>query len=277
MRLGMINSAWAQAGRDTAWGIQKTAEIGFDCIDIFADPLDIDARERKLIRVECEKANLPIISVACVAVGLIDPNPSVRRFHQERCRAYLDMTYEFGGENLLLVLGEYIWEQQVVTPAEQWATAIDELKKLGDHAGKLDLKIALELEPFKMSLLNTVDKMANFLDGVKREAVQANIDISHCELSNTPAAGLETLRGRACHVHLSDCDGKIHGDLPPGRGVVDFVPYLKKIKELSLPGAVSLELEYSPDPSQIEAWVREAYTATAKLMDQVGMRPFKTR
>ncbi|RLS50671.1 MAG: sugar phosphate isomerase/epimerase [Planctomycetota bacterium] len=277
MRLGMINSAWAQAGRDTAWGIQKTAEIGFDCIDIFADPLDIDARERKLIRVECEKVNLPIISVACVAVGLIDPNPSVRRFHQERCRAYLDMTYEFGGENLLLVLGEYIWEQQVVTPAEQWATAIDELKKLGDHAGKLDLKIALELEPFKMSLLNTVDKMANFLDGVKHEAVQANIDISHCELSNTPAAGLETLRGRACHVHLSDCDGKIHGDLPPGRGVVDFVPYLKKIKELSLPGAVSLELEYSPDPSQIEAWVREAYTATAKLMDQVGMRPFKTR
>ena len=277
MRLGMINSAWAQAGRDTAWGIQKTAEIGFDCIDIFADPLDIDARERKLIRVECEKANLPIISVACVAVGLIDPNPSVRRFHQERCRAYLDMTYEFGGENLLLVLGEYIWEQQVVTPAEQWATAIDDLKKLGDHAGKLDLKIALELEPFKMSLLNTVDKMANFLDGVKHEAVQANIDISHCELSNTPAAGLETLRGRACHVHLSDCDGKIHGDLPPGRGVVDFVPYLKKIKELSLPGAVSLELEYSPDPSQIEAWVREAYTATAKLMDQVGMRPFKTR
>ena len=277
MRLGMINSAWAQAGRDTAWGIQKTAEIGFDCIDIFADPLDIDARERKLIRVECEKANLPIISVACVAVGLIDPNPSVRRFHQERCRAYLDMTYEFGGENLLLVLGEYIWEQQVVTPAEQWATAIDELKKLGDHAGKLDLKIALELEPFKMSLLNTVDKMANFLEGVKHEAVQANIDISHCELSNTRAAGLETLRGRACHVHLSDCDGKIHGDLPPGRGVVDFVPYLKKIKELSLPGAVSLELEYSPDPSQIEAWVREAYTATAKLMDQVGMRPFKTR
>ena len=277
MRLGMINSAWAQAGRDTAWGIQKTAEIGFDCIDIFADPLDIDARERKLVRVECEKVNLPIISVACVAVGLIDPNPSVRRFHQERCRAYLDMTYEFGGENLLLVLGEYIWEQQVVTPAEQWATAIDELKKLGDHAGKLDLKIALELEPFKMSLLNTVDKMANFLDGVKHEAVQANIDISHCELSNTPAAGLETLRGRACHVHLSDCDGKIHGDLPPGRGVVDFVPYLKKIKELSLPGAVSLELEYSPDPSQIEAWVREAYTATAKLMDQVGMRPFKTR
>ncbi|MFN9038789.1 MAG: sugar phosphate isomerase/epimerase, partial [Planctomyces sp.] len=53
MRLGLINSAWAQAGRDTAWGIRKTQEIGFDSIDIFADPLDIDVRERALIRREC--------------------------------------------------------------------------------------------------------------------------------------------------------------------------------------------------------------------------------
>ena len=37
MQLGLINSAWAQAGRDTAWGIQKTREIGFDSIDIFTD------------------------------------------------------------------------------------------------------------------------------------------------------------------------------------------------------------------------------------------------
>ena len=44
MKLGLINSAWVQAGRGTAFGIQKTREIGFDTIDIFADPLDIDDR-----------------------------------------------------------------------------------------------------------------------------------------------------------------------------------------------------------------------------------------
>ena len=273
MRLGLINSAWAQAGRDTAWGIRKTREIGFDCIDIFADPLDIDAIERKLIRVECEKACLPVVSVACVAVGLVDFNPSVRRFHQQRCKAYLDMTYEFGGENLLLVVGEYIWEKQVISPQEQWDTAVGELRTLGDHAARLGLKIALELEPFPMALLNSVDRMADFLDAVNHPAVQANIDISHCELSHTPAAGLEKLRGRACHVHLSDCDGTVHGDLPPGRGVVDFLPYLKKIGEMGVGGAVSLELEYSPDPARIEDWVREAYQVTARLMAQAGLRP----
>ena len=76
MKLGLINSAWVQAGRGTSYGIRKTREIGFDSIDIFADPLDIDDRERALIRRECAAAGLPIISVACVAVGLTDFNPS---------------------------------------------------------------------------------------------------------------------------------------------------------------------------------------------------------
>ena len=84
MKLGLINSAWAQAGRETAFGIRMTKEIGFDTIDIFADPLDIDVKERKLIKDECDRAGLPIVSVACVAVGLIDFNPSVQRFHVER-------------------------------------------------------------------------------------------------------------------------------------------------------------------------------------------------
>ena len=131
MKLGLINSAWAQAGRDTAFGIRMTKEIGFDTIDIFADPLDIDVKERRLIKRECDQAGLPIVSVACVAVGLIDFNPSVQRFHLERCRAYLDLAYEFEAKNLLLVLGEYIWEQQVIPPAEQWQTAVKQLPRAG--------------------------------------------------------------------------------------------------------------------------------------------------
>src|SRR5882724_2323110 len=100
MKLGLINSAWAQSGRDTAYGIRQTKDIGFDTIDIFADPLDTGVKERRLINF----------------------NPSVQRFHMERCRKYLDFVLELGAKNLLLVLGEYIWERQVIPPAEQWQT-----------------------------------------------------------------------------------------------------------------------------------------------------------
>src|SRR5580765_6685736 len=136
MKLGLINSAWAQAGRDTAWGIQKTKELGFDTIDIFTDPLDIDVRERRRIKNECDRHGLPIVSIAGVAVGLVDFNPSVQRFSIDRVRAYLDLAYEYEAKNVLLVLGEYIWNQEVIPPAEQWQTAVTNCRALAEYAGE---------------------------------------------------------------------------------------------------------------------------------------------
>ena len=272
MQLGLINSAWAQAGKDTAYGIRMTKELGFDTIDIFADPLDLGVKERLLIKRECDRAGLPIISIACVAVGLIDFNPSVQRFHLQRCRAYLDLACEYQARNVLLVLGEYIWEEQVIPPAEQWRTGVANVRELGKYAADLGLQIALELEPFKLSLVNNVERMVRFIDDVDHPAVRANIDISHLELSHTKAEELRRLRGKAIHVHISDCDGKVHGDLPPGRGVVNFGPYLREIAGLGIDGAVSIELEYSPEPDKIVDWVREAYESTAKLMREAGLR-----
>ena len=82
----------------------------------------------------------------------------------------------------------------------------------------------------------------------------------------------EYLKGRIGHVHLSDCDGKVHGDLPPGRGCVPFQPYLSALQEAGFDGTVSIELEYSPEPAKIVDWVREAYTATAGFMKELGIR-----
>ncbi|MHB1555854.1 MAG: sugar phosphate isomerase/epimerase family protein [Isosphaeraceae bacterium] len=273
MKLGLINSAWVQSGRGTAFGIRKTREIGFDTIDIFADPLDIDAREKRLIKKECDAVGLPIISVACVAVGLVDFNPSVRRFHAERVRAYLDMAYLFEARNVLLVLGEYIWQKEVIPPEEQWLAGVEQVRELGEYAENLGLEIALELEPFALSLLNDVPSMARFLDDVGHPLVKANLDISHMALAHQPADSIRSLAGRVAHVHISDCDGRVHGDLPPGRGVVDFPPYLEAIRRLDIPDAtISVELEYSPEPSRIDEWVAEAYERTAALMRAAGLR-----
>ena len=271
MKLGLINSAWAQAGRETAWGIEQTKKLGFDTIDIFTDPLDIDVRERQLIRRECDRVGLPIVSLCCVATGLIDFNPSVQRFHVDRVAQYLDLAYEFSAKNVLLVLGEYIWNREVIRPEDQWGFAVENCQRLGDYAADLGLKIALELEPFALSLLNNVDSMVRFIDDVDHEAVRANIDVSHLVLANVPAEEIRKLDGKAIHVHISDCDGKVHGDLPPGRGVVQFDPYLQEIAKLGIDGSVSIELEYSPEPDEIEAWVAEAFRETQRLMKKNGL------
>jgi sugar phosphate isomerase/epimerase len=261
MKLGLINSAWLGSPVGTAEGIHKTKEIGFDTIDVFADPLEIDIKERKLIKDTCREVGLPIMSVCCCALGIADFNGPVRRFHVERVKKHLDLVYELEGKNLLLVLGEYIWQQEVITPRDQWNWAVETVSECGDYAKGLGVEI-----------VNTLAKMVTFLDDTHHPAVRANLDISHLALAHTPAEDIPNLQGRIAHVHFSDCDGKKHGDLPPGRGVVDFRPYLAQLKKTGFNGVVSIELEYSPEPAKIVEWVAEAYRETDKLMQEIGIR-----
>ena len=272
MKLGLINSAWAQAGKGTQFGIDQTKRIGFDTVDVFADPLDIDQGERDTIKNSARRNGLPIKSVCCVAVGLVDFNPSVQRFSVDRVRAYLDLCKEFEADNLLLVLGEYIWEQQVIPPPEQWRTAVENTRKAGEHARSLGLEIAIEMEPFKLSLVRDVPTVLKFMDDVGLPNVLANCDISHLHLVRTPPSEVQRLKGRIAHVHLSDCDGKVHGDLPPGRGVTPIVDYLRAIRDTGFDRTVSIELEYSPEPARIVEWVEEAYAKTDAIMRELRCR-----
>jgi D-psicose/D-tagatose/L-ribulose 3-epimerase len=272
LKLGLISSAWLGTAVDTARGIELTKEIGFDSIDIFADPLEISPQERKIIRDACAKSGLPVISTVCCALGIADFNKPVREFHVERAKRYLDLGYELAGKNLLLVLGEYIWEQEVIPPSAQWNWAVEHVRELAQYAQGLGLELAIELEPFHMSIVNTIARMDQFLRDVNHPAAKANVDISHVALTGDPPEDIKKLKGRIAHVHLSDCDGKKHGDLPPGRGVVNFPPYLQALADAGFQGTVSIELEYSPEPDKIVDWVREAYQATDRLMHGLHIR-----
>src|SRR5213593_832935 len=272
MKLGIINSAFYQAGVDTATGLKHIARIGFDCVDIHTEAVGISKMEVQLVANTCDKLGLPIISLPVCSLGLADFAEPVRKFHIERTKKFIDLARTWNARNVLLVLGEYIWQREVIPADAQWQWALETCRRIGDYADKKNIDIALELEPFRLSLLNSVDTMARFVDECGHPRVRANIDISHLVLSDTSPADVHKLRGRAIHVHLSDCDGKVHGDLPPGRGVVKFAPYLQAIKELKIDGVVSIELEYAPDPKRIVEWVEEAYRETAKLMDAAGLR-----
>ena len=202
-----------------------------------------------------------------------DREPQTSGEDHLKTMAFLDLTREFGADNLLLVLGEYIWQKEVIPPQDQWAIGVANVAELGRYAEGLNLEIVLELEPFKLSLVNTVDTMRRFLDDVDQpDVVRANCDISHLYLMGIAPAEVEALEGRIGHVHLSDCNGKVHGDLPPGRGVVPIQDYLARIGDTGFNSTVSIELEYSPQPERIVEWVEEAYTKTDALMQELGCR-----
>ena len=272
MRLGIINSCFDQVGMDPVTGLEHIARIGFDCVDIFTEAMTLSSSKQQIMDA-CARLKLPIVSLPVVAVGLIDPSPAVRAFHVDRCRQFIDLAADFGACNILLVLGEYIWQREVIPPEHQWQWALESCRAVGDYAATKGIDIALELEPFRLSLLNSVGEMLRFLDECSHPRVMANIDVSHWVLSDGGPDTIAALKGRAAHVHISDCDGKVHGDLPPGRGIIKFSPYLQAIKELELDAPISIELEFAPEPDRIVEWVEEAYLKTAELMRLNGLRP----
>jgi sugar phosphate isomerase/epimerase len=272
LELGMISSTWEGTHVGLEEGIRKAKEIGFDTYDIFQDPLDIDDATRKLIKETCAEVGMPIRSCVLVAFGIVDFNPSVVRFTLDRIRAYIDQAAFFGARNVLIVIGEYFWDGEVFPREAIWTMAVERCQQMADYAAEKGIEIVLELEPFTEALVNTVDELVRFVKDVDRPNFRANADISHLHLADASIEDVAKMKGLIGHIHLSDCDGKVHGDLPAGMGVTPIKDYLQAIVDTGYEGTVSIELEYSPDPAKIVEWAQRAYDGTAAIMREIGVR-----
>src|SRR6202040_2895757 len=109
MKLGIINSAFGQAGVDTATGLQHIARIGFDCVDIFTEAMTISPEEKRIITGTCAKEDIPIVSGPKAPIRPNHYNEPVRGFHLPRCKRFIDLAPQFEAKNIVLVLGEYLW------------------------------------------------------------------------------------------------------------------------------------------------------------------------
>ena len=258
MELGMISSTWLDTKVDRLEGIRTAKQIGFDTYDVFEDPLDLTDAERQEIKQTADEVRLPIRSVVCVAFGIVDFNPSVRRFTLDRIKAYVDQGAFLGARNVLLVVGEYYWDCEVFPKEAIWDMAKEMVKEAGEYAQSKGLEIVLELEPFEQALLKDVHELARFVNEIDHPAVRANADISHLHLSNASFDDVKLLSGLSGHIHLM--------------GVTPIKEYLAAIRDTGYDGTVSIELEYSPDPDKIVDWTQQAYDGTAAIMRELGVR-----
>ena len=137
MKLGLINSAWVQAGRGNR--VRHPQDQG--------DRLRLDRHLRRPAR---HRRQGEAADQGRMRRGR--PADRERRLRRRRARststpASSGSTSSGSGpistwrtcsrrKNVLLVLGEYIWQKEVIPPAEQWATAVKHVRALGEYAGE---------------------------------------------------------------------------------------------------------------------------------------------
>lgn len=276
MKLGIINSVYLGTEIDPyTEGIRVTKEIGYDTIDIYPADGEMTDEQIKNTRKYTKEVGLPIRSVPLILFGLFDPNRSAREHSVDIGRRILDLAAILGADNMLLVNGEYFWQLETGFNKDWiWNSVVEGVRKIGEHADAIGMRVAIELEPFKMSLINSIDTMDAFLKAVDLpEVVMANVDCSHLDLAGIPPEAIQTLKGRIAHVHFSDAQTQ-HGDLPPGRGKAPLKQYLDQLNRAGFDGSVTIELEWPPDPSKagVRAWAAEAYEKTNQMMQELGAR-----
>jgi D-psicose/D-tagatose/L-ribulose 3-epimerase len=268
--LGLIDSAWFGTEFEGRRGREEAKRIGFESLDLFVgfDPGKLSKAERQAYIEENLSTGLPVVSLVCTCLGLSDFNPAIRGYHIERAKNVVDLAADIPTtRNLCFVPGEYMFQKKLIPPKSEWDAVVDATRQVGAHAATRQRELAIELLPFEFSFINSLDTMERFLDEVGLPNVKATIDISHFWLMRIPPAEVaKRLKGRVAHVHMSDCDGTNHGDMPPGRGNTPFADYLAAIRETGFVGAASIELEFPPDPRGMAAWVVEAHGAALQLL-----------
>lgn len=270
MKLGLIENAWWNSPVDPISGIELAKKIGFDTYDIF--PLSMTPVLRKNMREALIRSELECSSICVAAFSLTDFVSDVRRYTVNWVKQQVELGFDLGARIVLFVVGEYAMEKQELSPETQWQWAKEGTIEIADYAKELGMTVAIEFMAHKYSILNSVREMRRFLDEVNHPAVKANADISHMFLMGDMPLSLTELKGKIANVHFSDCDGKTHGDLPPGRGKVPLKEYLSELSRSGFEGPVSIELEWCPEPSKVQDWVREAYSSTALMMEELHIR-----
>ena len=204
---------------------------------------------------------LPPVSVVCVALGMADYNPSVQRFHVDRAKRHVDFAADVGAENVLLVIGDYVWRGEVIPRDEQWGWAVSNMREIATHAQGLGVDISLELEPFQYAFVNSIPEMVRFLDEVGVEAMKANADLAHLWPMEIAPEELSQLSGRIAHAHISDCDGTIYRNLPPGDATAPLEDYLRALVATGFDGTIAVELEPRPRAARSRSGCARATSA----------------
>lgn len=269
MKLGLIENAWLGSPVGRVEGVRRAKSLGFDTYDLFLQGLPAIKKE---MRSALRRWDLPVPTFIAFGYSLTDFNGDVRKYTRVWLKKQMELGSYFESNAMVLVLGEHILEKVELKPEIEWGWALEGVRELADHARSNGMSVALEFPAHEMSIVHDVSTMSAFLSDVRHKAVSANVDVSHLFLMGDPPAAISRLKGRVGHVHFSDCNGKVHGDLPPGRGVVPLLEYLEALRDVGYEGPVSLELEWSPEPGRILDWVGDAYRATASMMDRLGVR-----
>jgi D-psicose/D-tagatose/L-ribulose 3-epimerase len=210
MKIGVNLLLWsAQMGPESVDLIEKTADLGFDGVEIFID--DPPAIDTAAIRRAVDDRGLGI--TCCSIVGpdrhLISDDPGIRQNALDYLRAAADVTAEVGADTFCgpLYAGVGVLAGRPRTDTE-WQRAVEGLSEAADHAADRGVTFALEpLNRFETYFINTAEDCVALVEEIGRPNVRVHLDTFHMGIEEKDLAdAIRTAGPLLWHVHCSEND-----------------------------------------------------------------------
>ena len=266
MKLGVITDCFNKPLLDS---IALAAELGLDGVQIYAttetfSPGHMIWKQTEEVRSLLEKNNL-VVSALCGDLGgygfrIPEENPE----RIEKTKRIIDLAEEFGSHVVTTHIG--------VIPSDKnnptYGVMLAALTECGRYAQKHGVTMAIETGPEKATVLNG---FVEDTDG----GVGVNLDPANFVMvtDQNPAEAVYLLKNKIVHTHLKDgkmliktdpqiiydcfAQGGIESlniadyfiETPIGEGGVDFVAYLKALRDVGFDGFLTIERETGDDPA----------------------------
>ncbi len=236
----------------------KSAELGYDAIEIFAPAPDtVDRDELNQLLSEHK------LSVAAVGTGagmvrhglsLTDPDPQKRA----AARDFVRQMIEFGGAFKAPAIigsmqGRWGGDLSLEAALDLLREALDEL---GPCAAEYGVPLIYEpLNRYETNLIKTVADGVTFLNTLSTDNVKLLADLFHMNIEEADlAAAIRTGAGHIGHVHFVDSNRQA-----AGLGHMDFGPIATALIETGFDGYASAEALPLPDSDTAATRTIEAF------------------
>ena len=241
--------------------IERLARIGYDGIEIgcaspHAWPDYLTAADRRALRTSLDDHGIVASSLLPAPGGGPGGNPASpiaaeRAWIRDHYVQVIDLAAELGARRVLYIPG---WLVFGTARTDAWSWSVETLVHAARHARQYGITLCVEPTPADSNFVDTPDHALEMRAAAGEPNVKVMFDTYHALYrKEDPADQVYQMAEHLDHVHVSDSDR-----LPPGRGSMDFLPFMLALKEVGFDGYVTMETGFSSRATHPDADARAA-------------------
>ncbi|NQS90234.1 sugar phosphate isomerase/epimerase [Patescibacteria group bacterium] len=204
--------------------------------------------------------------------SLVNPKKKIREDSINYIKESFDTAIALGTYKVTVCPGHTLYDQSLESA---WQLLKESLEALLEHAQKYDITLLLEpAHRMESDLIITVDDALKMIKEIKSNKIGIVLDTGHVAVNKESLKDCVRKLNESksiFHIHIDDNNGLMDEHLIPGRGEINFIPFLKELRKIEYKEFLTVELgfQYTINPDSAVYESREFILSQMKRTKRV--------